>query len=78
MDIFDIVKAILKEEQDIDNQDASGNTALMGVCFKGYDTIASLLIAHGANVNKTNFNGATALIYATTFGKKRNCKIIVS
>ena len=42
----------------------------MGVCFKGHTNIAKLLLDNGANVNVTNFNGATALIYAATFAKK--------
>ena len=42
----------------------------MGVCFKGYNELAKLLIENGANVNIKNFNGTTALIFAATFGKK--------
>jgi ankyrin repeat protein len=41
----------------------------MGVSFKGYENIAKLLIDHNANVNVKNYNGATALIYATMFKK---------
>ena len=63
--------------QDIDTQDASGNTALMGVCFKGYDAIAKALIYHGANVNVKNYNGATALIYATMFKKINIIKLLI-
>ena len=40
----------------------------MGVCFKGYTEIAKLLINNGAAVNQPNYNDATALIYASTFG----------
>ena len=50
-------------------QDAAGNTALMGVCFKGYKDIAKQLIDAGADVNLRNANGAPALTFAATFGQ---------
>ena len=40
----------------------------MGVCFKGYFEIAKTAYRHGAAVNQQNYNNATALIYASTFG----------
>lgn len=51
-----------------DAQDAAGNSALMGVCFKGYKEIALKLLDAGADVNLRNANGATALTFAATFG----------
>ncbi len=48
--------------------DLSGNSALMGVCFKGYTHIAAQLIKAGVDVNQRNGNGATALTFAATFG----------
>jgi len=38
----------------------------MGVYFKGYTDITKTLIEN--NVSAQNYNGATALIYASTFG----------
>jgi len=35
----------------------------------GYEELAKLLIENGANVNSRNFNGATALIFAASFGR---------
>jgi ankyrin repeat protein len=48
--------------------DAAGNSALMGVCFKGYKELAEKLIDAGADVNQRNVNGATPLTFAATFG----------
>ena len=45
-----IVAFLLEKESSINAKDASGNTALMGVCFKGYADIAKTLIENGANV----------------------------
>ena len=50
----------------------------MGVCFKGFEHIAQLLIEHGANVNTVNFNGATALIFAATFARTTLVKLLLN
>lgn len=63
-----IVKVLLEAGADIDDQAASGNTALMGVCFKGSEEAVQLLLDHGAAVNIQNELGATALIFAATYG----------
>ena len=68
---------LLKKGANFRAVDAAGNTALMGVCFKGYENIASLLIQHGANVNKTNSNGATALIFAAMFNRAPLIKLLL-
>lgn len=47
---------------------ARGNTALMGVAFKGYANIARLLLDAGADVNQRNLAGQTALMNAVMFG----------
>ena len=49
----------------------------MGVCFKGYDSLAALLLNHKADVNTTNFNGATALIFASTFKQVAIIKMLL-
>lgn len=48
--------------------DARGNTALMGVAFKGYGAIARLLLGAGADANQRNLAGQTALMNAVMFG----------
>lgn len=45
-----------------------GNTALMGVAFKGYSAIADLLLDAGANPHALNHAGQTALMMASLFG----------
>ena len=59
-------------------KDASGNTALMGVCFKGYTNLAQKLIEKGANVNERNPMGATCLIYAVTLNREEIAKLLVA
>lgn len=49
--------------------DARGNTALMGVCFKGYTEIAQILLDAGADVNRRNGVGQTALMMAALVNK---------
>ena len=49
----------------------------MGVAFKGYADIARLLIEAGADLNRTNGNGGTALMFATLFGRNEIVKILL-
>ena len=72
-----ISQKIIAAGADLNAKDASGNTALMGVCFKGYVEVAKLLIDEGADVNVQNFNGATALIYAATFNQKELVELLL-
>lgn len=46
-----------------------GNTALMGVAFKGHADIARSLLEAGASVDRTNAAGQTALMMAALFGQ---------
>jgi uncharacterized protein len=46
-----------------------GNTALMGVCFKGHADIAKSLVAAGADANVRNVAGQTALMMAVLFNQ---------
>lgn len=47
---------------------ARGNTALMGVAFKGHGEIVRLLVEAGSDVNQRNHAGQTALMNAAMFG----------
>lgn len=47
------------------------------VIFQEYYDIASSLIDCGVDVNHKNFNDATTLIYAATFGQKEIIKLLV-
>lgn len=65
----EIANTLLDMGADIDVQDAiMGNTALMGVCFKGSFELAKLLIDKGADKNLKNANGQTALDFAKEGG----------
>ena len=59
-------------------QDAGGNTALMGVAFKGYADIAQLLIEQGADLNLQHGNGGTALMFAAIFGRNELVKLLLA
>jgi ankyrin repeat protein len=53
----------------VDQPDGNrGNTALMGVAFKGYLPIAERLLEAGADAEATNRAGQTALMMAALFG----------
>lgn len=72
-----IVASLLNHGARIDDTDGVGNTALMGVCFKGYLELADQLIKAGANVNTTNTMGASCLIFAITFNQPEIAKLLI-
>lgn len=51
-------------EQQIDESNAFGNTALHVACFNGQDAVVSELIDYGANVSQPNNKGFTPLHFA--------------
>jgi uncharacterized protein len=53
---------LIAQGANLDNTDSAGNTALMGLCFKGHLDLAKLLIDSKADLNIQNKTGATALI----------------
>lgn len=71
------VRLLLRQGADMEIKDNMGNTALMGVCFKGYTAIVEALCAHSAIVDNENGNGATALIFAATFGHNEIIRILL-
>src|SRR5690606_39762150 len=72
------VETLLRSGADVNLPDAGGNTALMGVCFKGYPDIAEMLIAHGADLNLQHGNGGTALMFAVMFGRNNLAEILIN
>lgn len=75
---IDVVKLLLKNNADVNHQDKMGNTALMGACFRGYETIAQLLVnSKSINLNTRNFNGASALFFASTFNRVSIVKLLL-
>ncbi|MET0365253.1 MAG: ankyrin repeat domain-containing protein [Sphingobium sp.] len=64
------VEALLKAGADPCKPDANqGNTAQMGVAFKGNDALAARLLREKCNVNARNKAGQTALMMASLFGR---------
>lgn len=64
----EIAELLLEKGANINARDGAGNTALMGVVFKGDKGLTALLIDKGADINLQNYSGATALIYAVSYG----------
>ena len=50
----------------------------MGVSFKGYADIATLLLDKNAKPNLQNANGGTALMLAAMFGRHELLKMLLS
>lgn len=61
---------LLKLGADACLTDKKGNSALMGVIFKGHQEIAMSLI-NKCDVNHRNREGQTALMYASLFGREK-------
>jgi hypothetical protein len=64
---------LLARGADINQQDKSGETALMHAVSSGYADIVTLLLARGANINLKDNNDNTALMHAT---EQNNTQII--
>ncbi|MBU2978742.1 ankyrin repeat domain-containing protein [Alteromonas sp. C1M14] len=50
-------------------EDARGNTALMGAIFKGHVSVAKQLVFADCDVDETNAQGQTALMFASLFDR---------
>ncbi|UWX56646.1 ankyrin repeat domain-containing protein [Maribacter litopenaei] len=74
---LEITQFLLESGADINARDAAGNTALMGVCFKGFFEVAKILIENGAKIDVQNTMGATALIYSVMFNKFDIAKLLL-
>lgn len=57
---------------------AQGNTAQMGVAFKGYDALAKRLLTAGCDVNARNGAGQTALMMAALFGRTAQVEMLLA
>jgi len=55
-----------------------GNTAQMGVAFKGEDAIAARLLKAGCDVNTRNNAGQTALMMASLFNRTRQVDMLLA
>ncbi|SES11843.1 ankyrin repeat domain-containing protein [Sphingobium sp. YR768] len=74
----DTVEALLKAGADPCKPDLrQGNTAQMGVAFKGDDRIATRLLKERCDVNARNKAGQTALMTASLFGRTVQVKLLL-
>ncbi|WP_083671792.1 ankyrin repeat domain-containing protein [Sphingomonas montana] len=55
-----------------------GNTAQMGVAFKGEDAIAARLLKAGCDVNARNNAGQTALMMAALFNRTKQVEMLLA
>jgi ankyrin repeat protein len=55
---------------DVNSVDASGNTALHGVAYLGWNRLLQFLVENGANVNVVNKRGETPLVIAEGLGER--------
>jgi len=65
-----MIEFLLEKGVDVNQKDLSGNSALMGACFKGFIETVKILIKHNVNIDSQNFTGSTALIYSAMFKQK--------
>ncbi|MBB4857587.1 ankyrin repeat protein [Novosphingobium chloroacetimidivorans] len=72
------VDALLKAGADPCKADRSqGNTALMGVAFKGDDRIAAMLLRQTCDVDARNNAGQTALMMAALFNRTQQVGMLL-
>ena len=78
-DHFDTVEALLVSKADACLPDRDqGNTAQMGVAFRGNDAIAARLLQAGCDVNARNHAGQTALMMAALFSRSRQIDMLIA
>lgn len=76
---LDTVEALLSSKADPCKPDANqGNTAQMGVAFKGYDAIAARLLKTTCAVDVRNKQGQTALMMAAMFNRTVQVDMLLS
>jgi ankyrin repeat protein len=76
-DHLDTVEALLAAKADACLPDRDqGNTAQMGVAFRGNDAIAARLLKAGCDVNTRNHAGQTALMMAALFSRTKQIEML--
>ncbi|KAL4229131.1 Ankyrin repeat and SAM domain-containing protein 3 [Mactra antiquata] len=70
--LYDCVEThIIRGKIDIDKKNKGGWTALMYACYIGHESIVSLLLENGCNVNLRNQKKETSLMLASSCGNDR-------
>ena len=78
-DHLDTVEALIAAGADACLADRDqGNTAQMGVAFKGNDAIAARLLRAGCDVNTRNKAGQTALMMAALFARTKQGDMLIA
>jgi len=73
------VEKLINQGADVNEQNKSGETALMSAAEDGQRDVCELLIAKGADVNAQNYKtGDTALIFAALMGYKEVCQFLIA
>lgn len=76
---LDTVDRLIARKADACKPDVTqGNTAQMGVAFKGYDDIAARLLKTGCAVDARNRQGQTALMMASMFDRKAQVEMLIA
>jgi len=72
------VEKLINQGADVNEQNKSGETALMSAAEDGQRDVCELLIAKGANVNAQNNSGETALMKAAYSGHRKVCELLIA
>ncbi len=74
---YDLAECLLVYEADPDTvNEETGLTPLLYSVTQGTTLITSLLIRYGADINLSDFNGTTALMYASSLGDMDHCLML--
>lgn len=73
---IDCVRLLLAYHADVDKVNDKNLTPLAGVCFKGYVEVARMLLQAGANPDKPNAMGLTAMDFAVMFRRKEILELL--
>lgn len=65
---LELIKDLISQGTDINEQDDAGFTALIWASWMGYVDIVKFLVDKGADVNKADHDGSTPLIHASWWG----------
>src|SRR6478672_666015 len=74
---IDVLKELIKGEEDLNVKDEEGNSPLMLACMNNHLSFSELIIENGADVNLQNQKGETALIIAAKTNNIEMVKVLM-